>query len=135
MSGWRSTGRSGWPPSAAGPADLARWTAERDAIYHQIMERGWNPKIGAFIQHYDTDVLDASLLLMPLQGFIAPRDPMWLSTLDAMDRELVSDSLVYRYDPGRLARRSARAMRARSRCAPSGTSTRWPAPAGSTRRG
>ena len=81
------------------PADIARWTATRDAVYRQIMERGWNAKIGAFTQHYDTEVLDSSLLLMPLQGFIAPRDPMWLSTLDAMDRELVSDSLVYRYNP------------------------------------
>jgi GH15 family glucan-1,4-alpha-glucosidase len=81
------------------PADVARWTTERDAIYRQIMERGWNPKIGAFTQHYDTEVLDSSLLMMPLQGFIAPRDPMWLSTLAAMDRELVSDSLVYRYNP------------------------------------
>jgi GH15 family glucan-1,4-alpha-glucosidase len=44
-------------------------------------------------------VLDASLLMMPLVGFVAPRDPMWLATLDAMDGELVSDSLVYRYDP------------------------------------
>jgi GH15 family glucan-1,4-alpha-glucosidase len=82
------------------PADLARWTTERDAVYRQIMERGWNPKVGAFTQHYDTEVLDSSLLMMPLQGFIAPRDPMWLSTLSAMDRELVSDSLVYRYNPG-----------------------------------
>ena len=81
------------------PAELARWTAERDAVYRQIMERGWNPKLGAFTQHYDTEVLDSSLLMMPLQGFIAPRDPMWLSTLAAMDRELVSDSLVYRYNP------------------------------------
>jgi GH15 family glucan-1,4-alpha-glucosidase len=81
------------------PADIARWTAERDAVYRQVMERGWNPKTGAFTQHYDTEVLDSSLLLMPLQGFIAPRDPMWLSTLAAMDRELVSDSLVYRYNP------------------------------------
>jgi GH15 family glucan-1,4-alpha-glucosidase len=81
------------------PADIARWTTERDAIYRQIMERGWNPKVGAFTQHYDTEVLDSSLLLMPTQGFIAPRDPMWLSTLAAMDRELVSDSLVYRYNP------------------------------------
>jgi GH15 family glucan-1,4-alpha-glucosidase len=81
------------------PADIVRWTAVRDAIYKQIMERGWNPKVGAFTQHYDTEVLDSSLLLMPLQGFIAPRDPMWLSTLRAMDRELVSDSLVYRYNP------------------------------------
>jgi GH15 family glucan-1,4-alpha-glucosidase len=81
------------------PANLARWTAERDKIYKQIMERGWNPKVGAFTQHYDTEVLDSSLLMMPQMGFIAPRDPMWLSTLDAMDHELVSDSLVYRYNP------------------------------------
>ncbi|HEY0999463.1 MAG TPA: glycoside hydrolase family 15 protein [Streptosporangiaceae bacterium] len=82
------------------PADIARWTTTRAAVYRQIMERGWNPKVGAFTQHYETEVLDSSLLMMPLQGFIAPRDPMWLSTLAAMDRELVSDSLVYRYNPG-----------------------------------
>ncbi len=81
------------------PANIARWTVERDAIYQQIMERGWNQKTGAFTQHYGTEVLDSSLLLMPLMGFISPRDPMWLSTLKAMDRELVSDSLVYRYNP------------------------------------
>jgi len=81
------------------PANLARWADVRDQIYNQIMERGWNPKVGAFTQHYDTEVLDSSLLMMPLQGFIAPHDPMWLSTLKAMDRELVSDSLVYRYNP------------------------------------
>jgi GH15 family glucan-1,4-alpha-glucosidase len=81
------------------PGNIPRWTDVRDQIYQQIMERGWNPKIGAFTQHYDTEVLDSSLLLMPLQGFIAPRDPMWISTLNAMDRELVSDSLVYRYNP------------------------------------
>jgi len=81
------------------PANLARWTDVRDQVYTQIMEQGWNPKLGAFTQHYDTEVLDSSLLMMPLQGFIAPRDPMWLSTLAAMDRELVSDSLVYRYNP------------------------------------
>jgi GH15 family glucan-1,4-alpha-glucosidase len=82
------------------PANIARWVAERDRIYNQIMERGWNSKTKAFTQHYGTDVLDSSLLLMPLQGFVAPRDPMWLSTLDAMDKQLVSDSLVYRYNPG-----------------------------------
>jgi GH15 family glucan-1,4-alpha-glucosidase len=81
------------------PADLSRWITERDRIYKEIMERGWNTKREAFIQNYANDVLDASLLLMPLVGFVAPRDPMWLSTLRAMDQELVSDSLVYRYDP------------------------------------
>ncbi|MEU8464536.1 glycoside hydrolase family 15 protein [Streptomyces sp. NPDC029003] len=83
----------------ARPADLPRWTAERDAIMEQIMTRGWSAERRAFVQHYDSTVLDASLLLMPLVGFIAPKDPRWLSTLDAMDAELVSDSLVYRYDP------------------------------------
>jgi GH15 family glucan-1,4-alpha-glucosidase len=48
--------------------------AARDAIYRQIMERGWHPGRRAFVQHYDTDVLDASLLLMPLVKFIAPAD-------------------------------------------------------------
>ena len=81
------------------PGDVARWTAERDRIYAQIMTRGWSKERGAFVQHYDAQVLDASNLLMPLVGFVSPRDPMWLSTLDAMNEELVSDSLVYRYDP------------------------------------
>jgi GH15 family glucan-1,4-alpha-glucosidase len=81
------------------PADIIRWRTERDEVYKQVMARGWNPKVGAFTQHYSTEVLDSSLLLMPLMGFIAPRDPMWLSTLDAMNKELVSDSLVYRYNP------------------------------------
>jgi GH15 family glucan-1,4-alpha-glucosidase len=80
------------------PADLVRWLSVRDEITHQIMERGWHPERRAFVQHYDTDVLDASVLLMPLTKFIAPRDPRWLSTLDAIGEELVSDSLVYRYN-------------------------------------
>ncbi len=80
------------------PSDLIRWTVERDDIYHQIMERGWNEKRGAFVQSYGSDVLDASILLMPLTKFIAPTDPRWMSTLDAIGEELVSDSLVYRYN-------------------------------------
>jgi pentatricopeptide repeat protein len=81
------------------PADVAKWAAERDRLYNQVMSRGWNDKVKAFTQHYATDVLDSSLLLMPIEGFVSPTDPMWLSTLDAMDKELVSDSLVYRYNP------------------------------------
>jgi GH15 family glucan-1,4-alpha-glucosidase len=81
------------------PADIARWRSERDRLYQQIMQRGWNSDRHAFIQHYGTDVLDSSLLLMPLMGFVSPFDPMWLDTLEAMDHELVSDSLVYRYNP------------------------------------
>jgi len=81
------------------PAPVDRWRAERDAIYNQVMDRGWNEARGAFVQHYQTDVLDASLLRMANVGFIAPSDPRWTSTLAAMEGELVTDSLVYRYDP------------------------------------
>ncbi|RST00566.1 glycoside hydrolase family 15 protein [Streptomyces sp. WAC07149] len=81
------------------PADLARWTAARDAIMEQVMTLGWSGERQAFVQEYGSSVLDASLLLMPMVGFVTPKDPRWLSTLDAMDRELVSDSLVHRYDP------------------------------------
>jgi GH15 family glucan-1,4-alpha-glucosidase len=81
------------------PAPLGRWRSERDAVYNQIMEADWSEARQAFVQHSKTDVLDSSLLRMSSVGFISPKDPMWLSTLDAMDRELVTDSLVYRYDP------------------------------------
>jgi GH15 family glucan-1,4-alpha-glucosidase len=81
------------------PADLARWQGARDSIYRRIMDRGWSERRGAFVQYEGGDVLDASLLMMPLAKFIAPTDPKWLSTLDALSEDLVSDSLVYRYDP------------------------------------
>jgi GH15 family glucan-1,4-alpha-glucosidase len=80
------------------PADSVSWQSVRDAIYHQIMDKGWHPERHAFVQHDATDVLDASMLMMPMVKFIAPTDRRWLSTLDAMGRELVSDSLVYRYN-------------------------------------
>jgi GH15 family glucan-1,4-alpha-glucosidase len=81
------------------PADLMYWGQSRDAIYRQIMKLGWSDTRRAFIQHYGDDVLDASVLMMPLAKFISPTDPKWLATLDALTTDLVSDSLVYRYDP------------------------------------
>ena len=80
------------------PADIVSWMRVRDEIFEQVMSRAWHPDRGAFVQHYDTDVLDASVLLMPLVKFIAPDDAQWLSTLDAITGSLVSDSLVYRYN-------------------------------------
>ncbi|MFJ4201092.1 glycoside hydrolase family 15 protein [Streptomyces sviceus] len=81
------------------PGDLNRWRECRDTIYRRIMDRGWSETRQAFVQHEQGDVLDAAVLMMPLTKFIAPTDPKWLSTLDALTEELVSDSLVYRYDP------------------------------------
>jgi GH15 family glucan-1,4-alpha-glucosidase len=80
------------------PARHREWRGARDKIYEEIMAKGWHEERKAFVQHYDTDVLDASVLMMPLVKFVAPTDPRWLSTLDAMSDELVSDSLVYRYN-------------------------------------
>jgi GH15 family glucan-1,4-alpha-glucosidase len=81
------------------PADVERWRTARDAIYRRIMDRGWSQRLQAFAQYEGADVLDASVLLMPLVKFISPTDPKWLATLDALTANLVSDSLVYRYDP------------------------------------
>ncbi|MGH3783248.1 MAG: glycoside hydrolase family 15 protein [Pseudonocardiaceae bacterium] len=81
------------------PADIPLWGQARDAIYRQIMQRGWSAARQAFVQHEDDDVLDAAVLMMPMTKFISPTDPKWLATLDALTVGLVSDSLVYRYDP------------------------------------
>ncbi|MFF4834011.1 glycoside hydrolase family 15 protein [Streptomyces sp. NPDC001315] len=81
------------------PADLIRWRECRDTIYRRIHSRGWSETRQAFVQYEGSDVLDAAVLMMPLSKFIAPTDPKWLSTLDALTHDLVSDSLVYRYDP------------------------------------
>ena len=81
------------------PCDLVRWMSVRDDIYRWIMENCWNEQRQAFVQSEASDVLDAAVLLMPLVHFVAPDDPRWLSTLDAIGEDLVSDSLVYRYDP------------------------------------
>jgi GH15 family glucan-1,4-alpha-glucosidase len=81
------------------PADLERWRHARDAIYRRIMDRDWSSALNAFVQSEGAEVLDAAVLMMPLVKFISPTDPKWLSTLDALTASLVSDSLVYRYDP------------------------------------
>jgi GH15 family glucan-1,4-alpha-glucosidase len=73
--------------------------AERDAIYEEIMEKGWNPEKNSFVQYYGSDTLDASLLMMPLVKFVGPTDPRWLSTLDRIQQELAHDTLVKRYKP------------------------------------
>ena len=79
------------------PAPLSRWFEVRNTIYNEIFEHFWDDEQKAFIQYKDGNTLDASCLIMPLIKFISPTDPRWLSTLDAVARELVDDSLVFRY--------------------------------------
>ncbi len=63
------------------PAGERTLEAERDAIYEEIMEKGWNHEKNSFVQYYGSDALDASLLLMPLVKFVGPTDPRWIATL------------------------------------------------------
>jgi GH15 family glucan-1,4-alpha-glucosidase len=81
------------------PADTHAWRLARDAAYEWVMTHGWSEARKAFNQYADSDVLDASVLILPLVLMIAPSDPRMLSTLDAIREDLVSDSFVFRYDP------------------------------------
>jgi alpha,alpha-trehalase len=79
-------------------ADLPRWRLVRDQIRADILMHGYNTHIGAFTQSYDSEVLDASNLLLPLVGFIAPDDPRMRSTVDRIIEQLTDErGFVYRY--------------------------------------
>jgi GH15 family glucan-1,4-alpha-glucosidase len=80
------------------PGDLSGWAKVRDEIYARIMEHSWDPEVEAFMAYEGADTLDAGVLLMPLVKFVAPNDPRFVTTLEAIRERLVSDSLVYRYD-------------------------------------
>jgi GH15 family glucan-1,4-alpha-glucosidase len=79
------------------PAPLVRWLEVRDTIYRSVFDELWSPRKQAFVQYVGTEELDASALLMPLLRFVSPTDPRWVSTMKAITRELVEDSLVRRY--------------------------------------
>jgi GH15 family glucan-1,4-alpha-glucosidase len=85
------------------PAPLQRWLDVRNTIYTEIFRDFWNQSLQAFVQHKGATWLDASSLLMPLVRFVGWKDPRWLSTLHAIEKELVDDSLVFRYRLGDAA--------------------------------
>ena len=85
------------------PGNRVRWMHERDRIYMDVMDRGYNKQIGAFVQHYETAALDAANLVMPLVSFVSPTDPRMLSTLNRTLEKLSVGSLVYRYRVGEAA--------------------------------
>lgn len=82
--------------SLAGPAE--KWRKIRDEIHDDIHANYWSDKLKAFVQYKGAEAVDASVLLMPLMRFISPVDERWLLTLEAIERNLVEDTLVYRYD-------------------------------------
>jgi GH15 family glucan-1,4-alpha-glucosidase len=79
------------------PAPLERWLPVRNQIYNSIFTDLFHPRRQAFVQCAGSESMDAACLLMPLMRFIGPTDPRWLSTLAAVEQELVNDSLVLRY--------------------------------------
>ena len=76
---------------------VARWRAARDAIHEQVCREGFDAGVGAFVQSYGSTRLDASLLMMPLVGFLPADDPRVRGTVAAIERDLTSDGLVARY--------------------------------------
>ncbi len=85
------------------PTNRDRWLMVRDNIYEEIMDKGWNSQLQAFVQYYGSDSLDAANLMMPLVFFLSPTDPRMLKTLDATLKPpekggLVANNLVYRYN-------------------------------------
>jgi GH15 family glucan-1,4-alpha-glucosidase len=85
--------------SLSAPFDA--WLQTRDAIREDIFKNFWDGDLGSFVQSKGTKDLDASVLLMPLMRFISPVDPMWRSTMKAIEARLVEDTLVRRYEAER----------------------------------
>jgi GH15 family glucan-1,4-alpha-glucosidase len=79
----------------AGPVN--RWRELRDEIKDQVLRCGWSERKQAFTQSYGSDELDASILLMPIVGFLPADDPRFVSTVEAIQRELSVDGLLLRY--------------------------------------
>ena len=79
------------------PAPLDRWRASADRAYLHVQEESWSPERKAYVQFPGSRTLDAGALVMPLVKFSGPRDPRFLATLDRIEQELVTDSLVHRY--------------------------------------
>jgi GH15 family glucan-1,4-alpha-glucosidase len=81
-----------------GPAD--RWRAAREAVHAEVCREAFDPSVGSFMQYYGGKTLDASLLLMPVVGFLPARDPRVLGTIAAVERHLLRDGFVLRYLTG-----------------------------------
>lgn len=79
------------------PAPLQQWLTVRDEINFEIHRNYWNEKLQCFTQFKGSNAVDASSLIIPKVGFLSPKDPLWLSTLKAVEKNLLDDSHVYRY--------------------------------------
>ena len=79
--------------------DLERWRKLRQTIHDEVCEKGFHPKEKAFTQFYGSELLDASVLMIPLVGFLPATDERVRSTVERIEKELVFDGYVQRYHP------------------------------------
>ncbi|GAA1231999.1 glycoside hydrolase family 15 protein [Janibacter melonis] len=77
--------------------DVETWRTLRDRVHAEVCERGWSEERQTFTQHYDTDEVDASLLLIPLVGFLPPEDPRVHGTIAAVEHDLMRGGFLLRY--------------------------------------
>ncbi len=84
-----------------GPVE--RWRSARDAIHAEVLEKGFDAERNTFTQYYGSKELDASVLMVPMVGFLPPDDPRVAGTVDAISRELTHDGFVLRYDAANAA--------------------------------
>jgi GH15 family glucan-1,4-alpha-glucosidase len=80
------------------PGPIAEWRALRERIHEDVCSNGFNTELGHFVRAYGSKELDASLLLLPAIGFLRPNDPRMVATIEAIERRLLVDGLVLRYD-------------------------------------
>ncbi|MFG2109086.1 glycoside hydrolase family 15 protein [Micromonospora chersina] len=85
-------------PRIGEPADVARWAAARDEVRAAVLDRGWSDRVGAYTGAFDSDDLDASVLIMPLVGFLPADDPRMRATIDVVERRLSRNGLLRRWD-------------------------------------
>ncbi|WP_326563050.1 glycoside hydrolase family 15 protein [Micromonospora sp. NBC_01796] len=79
-------------------ADVARWAGARSDVREAILEQGWNADVGAYTGAFGSDKLDASVLTLPLWGFLPATDPRMRATIDRIEQDLTEDGLVRRWD-------------------------------------
>jgi GH15 family glucan-1,4-alpha-glucosidase len=80
------------------PGDIGKWMQVREEMRKEILAKGYDAELGSFVQHYDSKLIDASALLLPLVGFLPATDPRMLSTIAAVEEHLTTpEGLVYRY--------------------------------------
>jgi GH15 family glucan-1,4-alpha-glucosidase len=95
--GIKSTERFGFK------APLAKWRRLRDTIHRDVCEKGFDPSLNSFVESYGSQLLDASILLLPSVGFLPASDPRVRGTLAAIEQYMMRDGFVLRHDPREIS--------------------------------